>query len=400
MRVRPAPSPAIEHFVLDPTVAFLNHGSFGACPKMVLDAQSALRAELEANPVRFLARELPARLDAARAELAAFVGSAPENLVFTANATSGVNAVLRSRRWRSGDVVLTTDHDYVGCRSALLEVASREGLEVRVVELPFPMPDPGVVAERVLEAVDSRVRLAILDHVTSATGLVLPIVPLVGELERRGVEVLVDGAHAPGMVPLALDALGASYYAGNAHKWLCAPKGTALLHVRPDRQRDLVPGTISIGTRFPRAGRPSLHERFDWPGTTDPTAWLSLPAALAFHESVMPGGIDAVRAYQHALVLRGRAALLELFGAEPPAPDALIGAMVSLPLDGRFEALARSHDGSPHSPLVRRLAEDHGIEVPISRFGDRWLLRITAQIYNSEAQYRYLADVLGELAAG
>ncbi|MBC7171170.1 MAG: aminotransferase class V-fold PLP-dependent enzyme [Polyangiaceae bacterium] len=327
------------------------------------------------------------------------IGASVDDVVFTSNATSGVNAVLRSRRWSPGDVVLTTNQDYVGCRSALLEIASRERLEVRVVALPFPLHDPGVFEQRLLDAVDSRVRLALIDHVTSATGLVLPIAPVVSELESRGVEVLVDGAHAPGMVPLDLDALGASYYAGNAYKWLCAPKGTGLLHVRRDRQANLVPGTISVGTRFPRPGRNTFHERFDWPGTTDPTAWLSLPTAIGFLEDVLPGGMEAVRSQNRALVLEGRAMLLELFESEPPAPESWIGSMASLPLPPRFTVLADDPAGSPLSPLVRRLADDHGVEVPIARLDNQWILRISAQIYNSPDQYKYLADVLQTLAA-
>lgn len=393
MRLRPVPAPFIERFALDPNVVFLNHGSFGACPHVVLEAQARLRRELEANPVRFLARELPSRLDFARRRLADFVGASSDDLVFVANSTGGVNAVLRSRRWSPGDVVLTTNHDYVGCRSALVEVAAREGLEVRVVELPFPLRDASEVVERVVAAIDDRVRVALLDHVTSASGLVMPIETMVRELESRGVEVLVDGAHAPGMLPLRLDELGASYYAGNAHKWLCAPKGSALLHVRRDRQAGLVPGTISIGTRFPRAGRNSFHERFDWVGTTDPTAWLAIPAAIDFLEGIFVGGIESVRAHNHALVLDGRRDLLAALGGEPPAPDSMIGSMVALPLEGRLAEFAADSGGSA-PPLSQRLADEFGIEVPVSRVGDLYLLRITAQIYNSREQYRYLAEVL------
>lgn len=394
MRLRPAASPLVSRFALDPTVAFLNHGSYGACPHAVLETQARLRRELEANPVAFLARELPGRLDVARRRLGDFVGAPHEDLVFVANSTGAVNAVLRSRRWSRGDVILTTDHDYVGCRSALLEVASREGLEVRVVELPFPVEDEERIVERVVGALDSRVRLALLDHVTSATGLVMPIERLVHELESRGVEVLVDGAHAPGMLPLRLEALGASYYAGNAHKWLCAPKGSALMYVRRDRQEGLVPGTISIGTRFPRADRNPFHERFDWVGTTDPTAWLSIPSAIDFLENVLVGGIDAVRAHNRALVLEGRGQLLSVLGGAPPAPDSMIGSMVSVLLTGRPAELAARGSGAS---LARLLADDHGIEVPVTPFKDTWLLRITAQIYNSPEQYAYLADVLRAL---
>src|SRR5262245_2243011 len=187
---------------LDPSVAFLNHGSFGACPAEVLRHQAALRAEMEAEPVRFLSRELDDRLDVARRALAAFLGADADDLAFVTNATGGVNAVLRSLVLAPGDELLTTDHVYGACRNTLEFVAARSGARVIIVPIPFPVTSPDAIVDAVLAHVTPKTRLALLDHITSPTALILPIERLVRELSKRGVEVVVDGAHAPGMVPL------------------------------------------------------------------------------------------------------------------------------------------------------------------------------------------------------
>jgi len=384
---------------LDRGVAFLNHGSYGACPSEVLRHQAALRAEMEAEPVRFLGRELEGRLDAAREALAAFVGADPDDLAFITNATGGVNAVLRSLAFSQGDEVLTTDHCYAACRNTLDYVAGRSGVKVNVAGVPFPGASPDAVVDAVLAKVTPRTRLALLDHITSPTGIILPIERLVAELARRGVETLVDGAHAPGMIPLDLRALGAAYYSGNCHKWLCAPKGSAFLWVRRDRQGDVRPLTISHGANMPKPGRSRFRVEFDWTGTSDPTAWMTVPKAIAYVGALLPGGWPAVMARNRALALEARRRLCAAAGTPPPCPDDMVGSLASVVLpDGRPAEIGwRRPD-----PLQRRLFEAWGIEVPVMSWPapPRRLLRVSAQLYNSGEQFARLADALGkELAA-
>jgi isopenicillin-N epimerase len=378
---------------LDRGVAFLNHGSYGACPTEVLRYQAALRAEMEAEPVRFLGRELDGRLDAAREALAVFVGADPDDLAFISNATSGVNAVLRSLALSAGDEVLTTDHAYAACRNTLDYVAGRCGARVNVAVVPFPVSSEDAVVDAVLAKVTPRTCLALIDHITSPTGLILPIERLVAELARRGVETLVDGAHAPGMVPLDLRTLGATYYSANCHKWLCAPKGSAFLWVHRDRQADIHPLTISHGATAVRPGRSRFRLEFDWTGTQDPTAWLTVPKAIDYMGGLVSGGWPALMARNRALALAARELLCVAAGSPPPCPDPMIGSLASviLPDSPTMETGWRVRD-----PLQGRLFDGWGMEVPIMRWpgAPKRLLRISAQLYNSPEQYAHLAQAL------
>lgn len=393
---QPAADPG--HWLLDPEVTFLNHGSFGSCPRPVLAYQQQMRERLERQPVRFLVRELEPLWDQARATLAAFLGADANNLVFVPNATSGVNTVLRSLRFAPGDELLVTNHEYNACRNALNFVAEQTGARVVVVPVPFPVKHADECVAPVLAGVTSRTRLVLLDHVTSQTGIIFPLEQLLPELNRRGIDTLIDGSHAPGMIPLNLSGLGATYYTGNCHKWLCAPKGAAFLCVRRDRQEMIRPLVVSHGANSSRTDRPRFLIEFAWTGTGDPSAWLSVPEALRFMQSLLPGGWPEIMRRNRAMVLAGRRVLCETLHIEPPCPEEFMGSLASLPIP---DATAVGLLKSPLylDPLQDRLLHEHGIEVPIIPWPapPKRLLRISAQLYNSLPQYEQLAQALQPL---
>jgi len=391
------PGPLARHWTLDPDVLFLNHGSFGACPAAVLEAQRELRAEMERQPVEFLARRLPGLLDAARERLAGFVGADPEGLVPVANATAGVNVVLRAQNLAPGDEVLVTDHAYNACRNALDFVTGAAGARVVEVRVPWPLAAPEEVTGALSAAVTPRTRLALVDHVASPTGLVLPVERIVPALAAMGVDTLVDGAHAPGMVDLDVRALDAAYYVGNCHKWLCAPKASGFVCVRADR-RDLVrPSVTSHGLNTRRPGRSRLHDEFDWAGTGDPTAFLCVPRAIDAMAGLVPGGWPEIRARNRALALVARDVLACALDVPPPCPDSMVGSMAALPLP---PALDRERPGLfGLEGLHAALLSAWRIEAPILLWPapPHRLVRVSAQLYNDLEQYRELGRALGAL---
>ena len=363
------PSEFAAHWTLDPGVAFLNHGSFGATPRAVLAAQAEWRARMEREPVAFFARDLEPALDEARVALGDFVGADPDDLAFVTNATTGMNIVARSLGLRPGDEVVVLDHAYGAARNIMAEAAAEAGGRLVTAALPFPGATPQAAREAIMAAVSDRTRLVLLDHVTSSTALVLPVAEIVAELDARGIEALVDGAHAPGMLELDIEAIGAAYYTGNAHKWMFAPKGSAFLHVRRDRQERVRPIVVSHGATSPRTDRSRFRLEHDWTGTLDPTPWLSVPAAIEFGARLLPGGWDGVRARGHELALLARDLLGDAVGAPPPAPDGMIGAMaaVPLPFGSADEAPpAATYDDPAHAALLA-----DGLQVAVSQWPQR-----------------------------
>lgn len=385
------PKGGSKGWLLDPHVVQLNHGSFGATPRPVLDEQDRWRRLMEANPTGFVLETLEPALDEARARLSALVGADPADLVFITNATAGVNAVVRSLPFEPGDELLTINHVYNACRNALEYAAKRSGANVVIADVPFPIESPDVVVGSLLAAVTEQTRFVLIDHVTSPTGLVLPIDDIVTALESRGVTVMVDGAHGPGMVPLDLDRLGASYYSGNCHKWLCSPKGSAFLWARSGLGDSLVPPVISHGWNDPRTDRPRFHVLFDYMGADDPTPHLAVPAAIDFLSSLYPGGLAGTMDHNRSLALAARDLLCEFIGIEPPAPDSMIGSLAAVPIPPSTEEMSGQVD-----PLGRRLLHDYGIQVPVFPWPQwpRRCLRISAAPYNDLDQYQTLIEAL------
>jgi isopenicillin-N epimerase len=379
-------NPLRKHWLLDPDITFLNHGSFGATPIAVLAKQSELRTQLEREPVRFMVRELEPLLDAARGELAQFVGAEPADLALVTNTTSGVNAVLRSLDLDQHDELLVTDQEYDASRNALDYVAGIEGAKIVVASIPFPLASPDVVVERLLEKVTDRTRLVLIDHVTSQTGLIFPVERVVAEMRARNIDVLVDGAHAPGMVPLNLRELGAAYYTANLHKWVCAPKGAAFLYAKSNRRIGLRPLAISHGASATPTDRSRFHLEFDWTGTFDPTAWLCAAESIRYMASIVDGGWPEIMRRNRQLAMQARELLCSRLQIAKPAPDEMIGSMAAIPLS----------DGD--GPGLQDALFAKGFEVPIMPWPtpQNRVLRVSAQLYNEIGEYERLADAVAE----
>jgi isopenicillin-N epimerase len=400
----PAPSDLARHFALDPEVVFLNHGSFGACPRAVLDAQSEFRARMEREPIKWFVETQPGLMDEAREALAAFVRCPADDLVFLPNVTQAVATILENleSQLKPGDELLAPGHEYPACMNNLRRAAARTGAAVVTAVLPFPVRSPDDIVDAVLGKVTPRTRVCLISHVTSPSGLILPVERIVPELERRGVVTIVDGAHAAGFVPcLDVAALGCSFYTNNCHKWLCSPKGSAFLYIREDRQNDFRPLALSNNAERPRPGRKHLLTEFDYVGTTDQTAYLTVPAAIKTMAALVPGGWPEIIRRNHDLVIRGRDTICKTIGVEPPAPDSMLGSLSTMLLPEHApERLARlmARSSRYHDALQDALVDRHHIQVPVwSIAGDsRRVIRISAQAYNSPAQYEYLAGALSE----
>jgi len=399
MASHPPPPPSLfaQHWQLDPAVAFLNHGSFGACPTEVLQYQQQIRIRMERQPVQFFVRELDSLLNENRQMLAEFVGAEFENIAFVPNATAGLNAVLRSLSFQPDDELLTTNHEYNACRNALDFTAKRSGARVVVAEIPFPLKSPGEALEAVLSKITERTRLALFDHITSQTGLILPVKQIVDALAERGIDSLVDGAHAPGMVPLNIEEIGAAYYSGNCHKWLCSPKGAALLYVRPDRQEKIHPTSISHGYNSSIDDRSRFLIEFDWTGTYDPTAYLSIAESIRFIGGLLPGGWKEVMERNRKTALEGRRIIGQALCQDVPSPDEMVGSIASIQMpEGSSEPPKSALYGDPLQDI---LLGDYGIEIPVIPWpsAPQRLIRISAQLYNSPEQYEHLAGALKEI---
>ena len=404
----PTPSPLAAHWKLDPDVVYLNHGSYGATPTAVLDAQSRYRARLESEPVKWFSHDHDHLMDQARQTLAAFVGADPLDLVFIQNATTAVATVLADYPFKDGDEVLVDSHEYLACMNNLRRRASASTLTINTVQFPpFPISSAKQVVDAILAGLTPRTRLAMISHVTSPSGILLPIEEITKTLASRGVDVLIDGAHGVGFVPLdlrKLESLGITYYTSNCHKWLCAPKGSAFLYARRDRQKSLRPLALS---NFAESGKPDrsfFHTEFDYVGTSDTTMYLAVKDAIETVGAMHPKGWSGIMQANHDLVLAGRTLVARKLGTPHAAPDELLGSLAAVLLPEHapdvMACLAKKWAASG-DPLGANLNQRHHIQIPLihsthpATVGQRWV-RLSAQLYNSMEQYEYLANALVE----
>jgi isopenicillin-N epimerase len=380
----------LEHWLLDPEITYLNHGTVGAPPRRVLQAQQALRDEMERQPSRFVLRELhghqpmpwrrESRLREAIGRVAPFLGCRPEDLVFVPNVTTGLNAVLRSVPLGPGDEVVITDLGYGAVALAAGVVTREHGATLRIVEMPYPLRDAGDIVAAIARALNSHTRLVVVDHVTAQSALVLPVAAIVAACHARGVPVLVDGAHAPGSIALDIPATGADWYAANLHKWAHAPRACGIVWAKPEHQATLRHPVVSWGSGL------GFHAEFEYQATSDPTNYLAAPEGIAL---LREWGFDAVLSYMHGLSREAARLLTDRWGTTFEAPDDMIGAMVTVPLpDGA---------GATADEAVRLrtalLVEDR-IEVQLHAWRGRLWVRVSAQVYNDRADITRLADAV------
>jgi isopenicillin-N epimerase len=367
-----------SEWLLDPDILFLNHGSYGAVPRVVFNEQRRLQERMERNPGEFLVHELPAALRAAANDLARFIQGSASDLAFVENATAGCNTVLASMQFSPGDEILVTNHGYPAIRKAAQYFAARAGASVVEVAVPFPTSDPIQIINAVATRLGRRSRLAIFDHVTSPTAVVFPVRELSSICHEAGAMVLIDGAHAPGMLSLDVPTIGADWYVGNCHKWLMAPKGSGFLWASPARHAETHPLVISHG--FGQG----FETEFDWVGTRDPTAWLTVPAAIDFHHR---SGGHLLRERNMRLARQASNLLVSRWKSERGTIDALTGSMstVRLPMDGEVNdtrAFAIRH----------ALREEHRIDAAVIAFNGAFWMRLSAQAYNEMNDYARLAE--------
>lgn len=379
-----------HHFLLRPDITFLNHGSYGACPAPVFETYQRWQRELESEPVEFLSRRIRPLLAEARAPLAAYLGAGCDDLVFVPNATHGMNVVARSlqRLLRADDEVLGTDHEYGAVARTWRFLTEQVGAVYRPQLVSLPQRDQAELVEQVWAGVTERTRILVISHITSPTALILPVRELIRRARERGIISVVDGAHAPGQIPLDLEELGADFYTGNCHKWLCAPKGSGFLYARAERQSLLDPLIVSWGWRSDDPGVSPFQDYFEWTGTHDPAAYLSVPAAIEFQAQ---HDWPAIRIACHALVDDTQRRIGDLTGLPPISPDgpAWWSQMRAIPLP-TSETLSAT-------ALQARLWDEYQIEIPVRDYGDLRLMRLSIQAYNSPADVDRLVNALAAL---
>ncbi|WP_240229971.1 aminotransferase class V-fold PLP-dependent enzyme [Devosia lacusdianchii] len=381
-----------RQFLLREDVVFLNHGSFGACPRPVFQAYQNWQLELEGQPVEFLGRRLSEFMRAPRVALAEELGTSPDNVAGVVNATAGLNIVAQSLDLKPGDQILTTDHEYSALEKTWAYVCRKTGAEVVVVDIPLPLTSEAQFTDTIVNAFTNRTKVLFLSHITSPTALLFPIERSIAAARERGIWSIIDGAHTPGHIKLDLDAIGADFYSGNCHKWMMAPKGSAFLYARPELQGMLNPLVISHGwtkdSKEPGAkgafGNSPFIDEIEMQGTRDPAAWLAVAAALDYRKE---NDWWAISAHCQALAQDTARRLGEITGLPPiSSPEFSAPQMVSMPIPECDPV--DIHD---------RLLERHNIEIPVLKWKDGHFVRVSVQGYNSKAQMDLLIEAVTEL---
>ncbi|MCB9991351.1 MAG: aminotransferase class V-fold PLP-dependent enzyme [Rhodospirillales bacterium] len=372
--------------------AHLNHGSFGATPRAILEKQAEFVRTFNLFREDMLWRQGFDKLKDVRHAVAAFVGVDTDDVVIVDNATDGFNAVLKSVPLGAGDEVLITSHAYSNYPPVFHEEAARRGFTIVVAEIPYPPESPQQIIDTILAKAGTKTKLAFIDHITSPTALIFPVKEIVAALQAQGIDTFVDGAHAPGQIPLDVKDIGAAYYTGNHHKWMCAPVASAFLYVRKDRQDCIMPAVGSGGA----SREAPFTERFAWTGTKDISAWACVPETIAYMASLHPDGWTGIMARNHALAVKARDLLCDRLGIIPPCEEAMFGSMFTLPL-GSLQFDPETEQKAPILRLYELVEARAGFGVYALPFGDQYLLRVSCHLYNEEKDYELLAEAMAEI---
>lgn len=373
-------------FLIDQRITFLNNGSFGATPRIVLEYQDAIRKRMEMQPVNFMVHQLPILLRDSLQKIAPFIGANADDLVFVDNATTGANVVIQSlmHKWKKGDEILTTNHVYGAVRTTLHHAMSITGAKLIEANVPFPIADPQECIDAISRHLNARTKLLVIDHVTSPTGIIFPIEEIIRICKKKKIPVFVDGAHAPGMIPLDLNELGADWYTGNFHKWVYAPKGCAVLWTHPKHQHMMHPTVISHGYKM------GYHQEFDWVGTKDHSAYISAPLGMKLHQAMDSEYL--MMAFQ-AKAIAMRNMIAESWKTKVPSPDSMIGSLASIEAPYHLQ-----YDGDDALMYAQALHDilwnDYKIEVPVIPFAGKIWIRISIQVFNQLKEYIRLAEVV------
>ncbi len=374
-------------FLLDPDVIFLNHGSFGATPRPVFEAYQRWQLHLERQPVHFFMTEIAGHFADARKNLANFLQAGSDDLVFVPNATFGVNIVARSLPLGPGDEVLTTNHEYGACENVWLFLSQKQGFTYRRQPIPLPLPSDEEIVELLWQGVTNKTKVIFLSHITSSTAVRFPVQKICQRAREAGILTVVDGAHAPGQIPLDLTQIGADFYTGNCHKWLCAPKGAAFLHAHPTAQHLIEPLVVGWGWGKDRQltyGSDFL-DYLQYLGTNDLSAYFAVADAIQFQEAHQ---WEQVRADCHALLQEAMAGIAALTGLPGIYPNSrAFSQMAIMPFPPITDILA----------LKAQLYADYKVEVPLTVWQERPFIRISVQAYNTQRDIDILIKALTNL---